>query len=87
MPIPNNQNKLHRQIKVIQYLINKLIKLNLENHSKVINKLKVPFEYEDYRVEQFGYIDNTLKSLFFSACSISNYQKVAIEMKDHQIEM
>ena len=62
--------KINKHIDICLTLIEKLIKFNTECRDEVTEKLQIENYIIDYRIDQFGYYDNTLKSIYYSCHSL-----------------
>ncbi|NBG67358.1 hypothetical protein [Acidiluteibacter ferrifornacis] len=72
--------KINRDIDVCLVLIEKLLSFNRVIWKDVTNALKIPSHIIDYRVEQFGYFENTLQSIFYNCYSLKNFYDVSTYM-------
>lgn len=72
--------KIDKDISTCLKLINKLIKYNEECRNEVASKLEIANYIEDYRSDQFGYYENTLKSIYFSCLSLKNIYDINAQM-------
>jgi len=64
--------KINHDIDICLELIIRLVKYNRTIWRQVSDKLNVPTAIVDYRVDQFGYFDNTLMSIYYSCYSLKN---------------
>jgi len=78
--------KINQHIDTCLKLIENLILLNTQYRIEVENKLQVDNYIIDYRVDQFGYYHNTLKSIYYSCYSLKNIYEVSTYMNFRKID-
>lgn len=69
--------KINKHVDICLTLIERLIKFNDQYRADVANNLKIENYIIDYRVDQFGYYDNTLKSVYYSCLSLKNVYDIS----------
>ena len=72
--------KINRDINTCLKLIEKLISVNKTIWKEVTEELKIPNHIIDYRIEQFGYYENTLKGIFYSCYSLKYFFEISTRM-------
>jgi len=78
--------KINQHIDTCLKLIENLILLNNQCRIEVVEKLKVDNHIIDYRIDQFGYYDNTLKSIYYSCYSLKSIYEVSTYMNFKKID-
>lgn len=72
--------KINRDIDICLILIERLLSLNRVIWKEVSDSLKIPHHIIDYRLEQFGYFENTLQSIFYNCYSLKTFYEVSTYM-------
>ena len=78
--------KINQHIDTCLILLEKLIRFNNECRIETAEKLKVESYIVDYRVDQFGYYENTLKSIYYSCYSLKSIYDISAYMNKKNIE-
>jgi hypothetical protein len=78
--------KINQHIDTCLTLLEKLISYNTECRIKTLEKLQVENYIIDYRIDQFGYYENTLKSIYYSCYSLKHIYDISTFMNFRKID-
>lgn len=78
--------KINKHIDTCLTLVERLIKLNAKCRAEVADNLKIENYIIDYRADQFGYYDNTLKSIYYSCHSLKYVYDTSTFMNFREID-
>jgi len=78
--------KINKHIDTCLFLLEKLISYNTQCRLEVTERFKIENYIIDYRTEQFGYYDNTLKSIYYSCYSLKHVFDISTYMNLNGIE-
>ena len=78
--------KINKHIDTCLQLIERLIYQNKQCRTEVENALQIENHIIDYRVDQFGYYDNTLKSVYYSCYSLKSIYEISTYMNHREID-
>jgi hypothetical protein len=78
--------KINKHIDTCLTLLEKLILFNNECRIETAEKLQVESYIIDYRVDQFGIYENTLKSIYYSCYSLKYVYGISAHMNLRKIE-
>ncbi|NVO04213.1 MAG: hypothetical protein HXX09_16085 [Bacteroidetes bacterium] len=78
--------KINKHIDTCLTLLERLILYNNECRNIVAEKLNIPDHIKDYRLDQFGYYENTLRSVYYSCFSLKYIYDISTFMNFKRIE-
>lgn len=78
--------KFNKHIDTCLTLLERLISYNSECRIKTTEKLQVEKYIIDYRIDQFGYYENTLKSIYYSCYSLKHVYDISTFMNFKKID-
>lgn len=78
--------KVNRHIDTCLSLLEKLISYNKACRTETEQELQIEDYIVDYRTLQFGYYENTLRSIYYSCYTLKNIYEVSSAMNHKKIE-